>query len=113
MGKLDEISAAIGELRKGMTSVEGRMAGVEKRMDRREQLQDERHAQNQASISGLKEELKAAITNGHSVEPATLTIRQKVALASIGIAILSAVAWLIETLFGVFLTHIVGHFWKS
>lgn len=108
MGKLDEISRAIGSLETAVKNVQQDVAEIKEHQEKRDELQNRRHKENTDNFA----EVRTLISNGHAAAPA-LTIRQKLALASVGIAILSAVAWLIETLFGVFLTHIVGHFWKQ
>lgn len=108
MGKLDEISVAIGGLQEGMRNLQQDVAEIKERQEARDTLQNKRHKENTDNFA----EVRTLIANGHGTS-ATLTTRQKLALASVGVAILSAVAWLVETIFGVFLTHVVSHFWKQ
>ena len=92
-GKLDEISRAIGSLE---TSVHE----FERRMDENRELQGRRHADNSAALRELAEKLDehaAAVAMIRPMVAALELSRSKLATwASIGLAVMVILGWVVE-----------------
>lgn len=106
MGKLDEISLAIGDLQASVRGLQGDIGNVERRMDDERAIRQREHSDNQTAFGGLRQDLARAIAelrgeirtaiNGNGAHPAAMTPPRIAALASIGVATIAALVWSLE-----------------
>jgi len=105
-GKLDEISEAIGRLRASV-------ADIQKRMEESRKLQDRRHADNTAALRDLGQKLDKHAAAVEVIRPTVAALalsRSRLAsFASIGVAAVVVLGWIIEAgvkwMFSNFLSH--------
>jgi len=106
-GKLDEISRAIG-------SLETNVRELKRRMDESGKLQARRHADNVAALRQLAEKLDRHAATVASIQPAVAALelsRSKLATwASIGIAGVVVLGWVLEAGIKWAVTAMLSHF---
>jgi len=92
-GKLDEISEAIGRLRSSV-------ADIQKRMEENRKLQERRHEDNSAALRDLGEKLDKQATAVEIIRPTVAALalsRSRLATwASIGLAAVVVLGWIVE-----------------
>ena len=106
-GKLDEISEAIGRLRASV-------ADIQQRMEENRKLQERRHADNSVALRALAEKLDKHAAAVESIRPTVAALelsRSKLATwASIGLAAMVILGWVIEAGVKWAVAQLLSHF---
>jgi hypothetical protein len=106
-GKLDEISRAIG-------SLETSVRDLKRRMDENRELQARRHADNSAALRELAEKLDQHAAAVAMIQPTVAALelsRSKlVAFASIGLAAVVILGWVLEAAVKWAVATLLSHF---
>lgn len=106
-GKLDEISEAIGRLR-------GSVADIQRRMEENRKLQERRHADNSAALRDLGEKLDKQAAAVEVIRPTVaalaLSRSRLAAWASIGLAAVVLLGWIVEATVKWAISAALSHF---
>lgn len=106
-GKLDEISEAIGRLRASV-------ADIQRRMEENRKLQERRHADNSAALRDLGEKLDKQANAVEVIRPTVAALalsRSRLATwASIGLAAVILLGWIVEAALKWAVSSALSHF---
>lgn len=106
-GKLDEISEAIGRLRASV-------ADIQRRMEENRKLQERRHADNSAALRDVGEKLDKQANAVEVIRPTVAALalsRSRLATwASIGLAAVILLGWIVEAALKWAVSSALSHF---